>query len=100
MKIKLIDLVEIDTLRHRDTAKNVLEKVQNTPEEGVIIDFKGIEFASRSFCHELKKGLKKKDVTYVNMNTVVDAMMQLVAIKPNIKVKNGFKYKKLELITG
>lgn len=100
MKIKLIELVKVSTLRHRDTAKMIVVKVLNVPEEGVIIDFEDIEFASRSFCHELKKGLKGKDVEYINMRPEVDEMMQLVAIKPKVDIKNGFEYKKLELIAS
>jgi hypothetical protein len=45
-KIKLYDYLGIDTLRHRDSAKTVLDRVVKTPlHDKITIDFSGISFA-------------------------------------------------------
>ena len=101
MEIDLFKMMKLDTLRHRDTANKVVESISGVPpEEEVVIDFSGIVFASRSFCHELQRGLEGRQVTFRNMAPEVDDMMQLVHVKPRIEPRNSFSYKKLELVAG
>jgi predicted RNA binding protein with dsRBD fold (UPF0201 family) len=100
MKIDLYEMFKTDTLRHRDTARKVLEISKAPPTTEIIIDFQGIIFASRSFCHELRNGLNERKVTYENMSPEVNEMMQIVRIKPKIKPRKTFNHKKLELPVG
>ncbi|MCX6654021.1 MAG: hypothetical protein NTY03_02745 [Candidatus Bathyarchaeota archaeon] len=102
MEIKLFEYFNIDTLRHRDTARVVLNKVSQMPrDEKIVIDFSGISFASRSFCHELRRGLNGRDVVFVNMMPEVDEMMRIAFDKPQIELRVSGESKKLEeLVSG
>ena len=101
MEIKIYDITRTDTLRHRDTAKIVIEKITIIPKkEDITLDFSGISFASRSFCHELNRGLKDVDVVFVNMLPEVEEMMRLITSKPIIIFKDTITIKKLKLITA
>lgn len=101
MEVNLLKMVKLDTLRHRDTAKKVVESVLGVPvDEEVVIDFSGIVFASRSFCHELLRGLEGMKVTFRRMAPEVDEMMQLAHMKPRVEPRNMFSYKKLEPVSG
>ena len=102
MKIKLFEYFNINTLRHRDTARAVLDKVSQMPrDEKIVIDFFGISFASRSFCHELRRGLNGRDVEFVNMIPEVDEMMRIAFAKPQIELRISGESKKLEeLVSG
>jgi len=99
MHIKLFEKLAVDTLRHRDSAKKIVELASGTSEE-VIIDFSGIIFASRSFCNELRRSLEDMNVKYVNMTDDVDEMMQLSRVKPKTNIDASFNHKKLELVTS
>lgn len=100
MIIKVYDVVKISTLRHRDTARRVLQIVEKVQaDENITIDFSGITFASRSFCHELKKDLKHRDVEFINMLSEVEEMMYLVQHKPRINIMDPLPLKKLRLVT-
>jgi type II secretory pathway component PulC len=59
MEIKIKDHTNTDTLRHRETAKKLLQIINQQPEKQVTLNFKGITFTSRAFTHELITGLKK-----------------------------------------
>jgi len=101
MEIKIYDIAGTDTLRHRDTARIIHEKIANIPKkEGITLDFSGISFASRSFCHELSKGLNDRDVVLVNMLPEVDEMMRLITTKPKINFKDTLSIKKLKLVSA
>jgi len=101
MEINLCKWFKTDTLRHRDTARKILKKIEAAkPGEPITLDFSGIIFVSRSFSHELRRGLKNRDVKYVNMQPEVDEMMQLAVIKPKVRFKEDYKVKKLELLAG
>ncbi len=101
MKIDLYLMLKTDTLRHRDTARKVLDEVEKAPPIAeIIIDFQGIIFASRSFCHELRNSLCKRKVIYKNTSSEVNEMMQIVKRKPKIKPRKTFNHKKLELPVG
>ena len=101
MEINVNEFAGTKTLRHRDTAQLVLNKLAKIPKnEDITIDFSGISFASRSFWHELKKGLKNKNVNFVNMLPEVEYMMLLTSIKPLFNLKEPINVKKLKLITA
>jgi hypothetical protein len=97
IKIKLYEYLGIDTLRHRDSAKTVLDGLVNTPlHDKITIDFSGISFASRSFCHELRRGLNGREAVFNNMLPEVEKMMQIAFAKPQISLKATGDSKKLE----
>ena len=101
LDFKLYELFGTDTLRHRETAKHVLDKLSKVPiDEKVVIDFAGISFASRSFCHELKRGLNGRDVVFVNMLPEVEEMMRIAFAKPQVELKISSESKRLELVFG
>lgn len=69
-----------DTLRHRDTARKILEKVSNTPKtDPVVIDFGKIDFASQSFLHELMICLSGRKVVFQNQNEEVEKMVSIIS---------------------
>ncbi len=83
MKINLYDEFCTDTLRHRETARKIVDEITKKPEnDSIVIDFSNIVFASRSFCHELIFDLKNRDVVFTNRNDEVKRMMELVQHRP------------------
>ena len=90
MEIKLYDILCRSTLRDRETALLVLKEISKIPEAcKVEIDFANIDFASRSFLHELQTGLRnRKNVTFQNMNSEVKNMMTVSLRKPIIAPTN------------
>jgi len=101
VEVSLFKLVKLDTLRHRDTARKVVEGVSGVPmDEEVVIDFSGIAFASRAFCNELLRGLEGRRVTFKNMGSDVDTMVKLARVKLWIKPRTSFTHKKLGLVPG
>ncbi len=95
MEIRLFKVLGTDTLRHRDTAKIILNLISKAPiSEGIAIDFSGIDFASHPFCHELRRGLADRDATYLNMEPV-ESMMRNAFKKPKIGLKPHPESKKL-----
>ena len=68
-----------DTLRHRDTARKVVESLPKGSESSqVIIDFAKIDFASRSFLHELLCDLGSRKVVFKNRNEEVTELMEII----------------------
>jgi hypothetical protein len=88
MRISLYDMFCTDTLRHRETAQHVINEISKMPiSDDIILDFKNIAFASRSFCHELLSDLKyRPNVKLENMNQNVKAMMKAID-KPKISFR-------------
>jgi len=101
-EVKIYQIFKTDTLRHRETARIVLEDIEKTKlDERIVIDFSGISFASRSFCHELKRDLNGRDVIFVNMLSEVEQMMRIAFTKPRVKLDIPSEPKRLErLLTG
>lgn len=76
MKINLYEMFCTDTLRHRETALEVLKELSNKDDEEIIIDFTNIKFASRSFCHELMSGVRyRKNVQLKQIGPEVQLMI-------------------------
>jgi hypothetical protein len=69
-----------DTLRHRETAKKVVELIEKEANSDVaVIDFSRIDFASRAFIHELMCDLGNLKVTFENRNEEVEQMMGVIS---------------------
>lgn len=66
-----------DTLRHRETARKIIEIIPKEIEE-ITIDFDRIDFASRSFLHELLFGLGSRKVNFSNANEEVKQMAHII----------------------
>ena len=77
MEIKLFELFCTDTLRHRETARKIIASI---PKDNInpIISFEKIDFASRSFMHELLFGLRNINPIFLNMNQEVKQMFNLI----------------------
>lgn len=88
MEINLYDMFHTNTLRDRQTALVVVNKVSIIPPStSVTLNFKEIIFASRSFCHELLTNLKnRKNVHFENVNEEVMKMMTIALKKPNVNL--------------
>jgi len=99
--IKVYEIAGADTLRHRETAKLILAELSEiSSSEEVILDFSSIVFASRSFCHELRRNLKDRKVVFINMLEEVEEMMQLASIIPRFNIKKILDVKRLKLVTA
>ena len=84
MKLRLCEMFGTDTLRDRQTALSVIRKISETSSSRSIqLDFAGIIFASRSFCHELLTYIETRDnVQLENVNKEIEQMMIAVLKKP------------------
>ena len=76
--VKLYDMFRTDTLRHRETARQVLELINRQVNDKIEIDFSKIDFASRSFLHELLCGLNGREVDFLNANEEVEQMKGII----------------------
>ncbi len=71
-------MFQTETLRHRETARTIVELMRNESTiDTQIIDFSNIEFASRSFLHELLSSLSNRKIIYRNLNKEVKCMMEI-----------------------
>ena len=93
--IKLHNIFKSDSLRTRDNAQVVARKISKLKlSDEIIIDFAGINFASRSFLHELLTATSKfENVRFVNRNDDVELMFRLVQ-KPKAKIITKFTVEK------
>ena len=78
VEIKLYAIFHTSTLRHRESARKVVELVNKEKSSIATIDFSNIDFASRSFLHELLTDLDCKNPAFVNTSQEVKQMMSLV----------------------
>ena len=96
MEIKIYEIVETDTLRHRETARSILqvinEKLANEP---VVLNFSGIAFTSRSFIHELLSGLHDRDISFTNTSAEIRFMIDVAFEKPVLRLETVGKVKEL-----
>lgn len=78
VSVSLYQMFGTDTLRHRETARQVVECLPSKEAQSqVIIDFANIAFASRSFLHELLCDLGNRKVVFENRNEDVTKMMEI-----------------------
>ncbi len=69
-----------DTLRHRETARKVVDLIEKEATPSLtVIDFQRVDFASRSFLHELLCDLGDRKVTFENRNEEVKQMMGIIS---------------------
>lgn len=83
MIIKLHNLFCTDTLRHRETARKVVETIPKDMHQ-ITVDFGEIDFASRSFLHELLVGLADKEVSFANANEEILLMTKAILRKSKV----------------
>jgi hypothetical protein len=86
--VKLYDLFECRSLRHRESAQKVTRMLASDyhPNEVVTIDFESIEFVNRSFIHELNCDLLDARILaeYVNMCDDVRMMNSINISSPQV----------------
>jgi anti-anti-sigma regulatory factor len=91
MIIKLYDQFGNDII-HRETARKVTEMTSKESRRNqVIIDFNNIEFASRTFLHELISDLCDRNVVFINMNRDLERMMEIVIKNSYVRTKVASK---------
>lgn len=95
MEIKIYEYVETDTLRHRETAQKLLQTINQHSDEPVTLNFKGINFASRAFLHELLSGLHDREISYTNTNEEIQFMAKVAFTKPVLKLETKNEVKRL-----
>lgn len=80
LELNLYEIFCTDTLRHRETARKLIQKIpENT---NVTLNFERIDFASRSFLHELLCGLNNNlTVDFSNVNPEVTRMINIIQKK-------------------
>ena len=99
MEVNVYKIVGTDTLRHRETARTILDTIENAPENTPItIDFTGVTFTSRSFLHELLSGLTNRKYTLKNTNEEIKAIAMIAFNKPQLKLQTSEQIK--ELVTA
>lgn len=90
LQISLYGIFRDRNLRSRENADIVISKLNKQKLDIVEINFKGIEFASMSFCNELTNNIKgKKNIKLVNLNSDVKKMMKFSQKKPKVSLKMG-----------
>jgi len=77
VEINLYEMFCTDTLRHRESARKVVERI---PKEinTVTVNFERIDFVSRSFLHELLWGLCNRKIDFSNVNEEIEQMMTII----------------------
>jgi len=85
MRIRLSKMFNTDTLRDRQSAMLVVERVSKLDRSAsIVIDFSDIVFVSRSFCHELLSCLQSRgNIRFENVNKEIQEMMLASLEKPN-----------------
>lgn len=96
--IKLHEMFNTDTLRSRNSAIQVVKNLSNAPSyEHKRIDFRGILFASRSFCNELLTHKETRENTsFVNTNDNVKNMLKRALNKPRVDYVFSMEEMKIE----
>ena len=96
MEIKIYNIVDTDTLRHRESAQMILQIIAKEPVDSqVVLDFTGIIFASRTFLHEMLSGLRGRELKIINVNADVESMIQITFNKPQIILETSDEIKGL-----
>jgi hypothetical protein len=78
--VNLHQIFKTKRLRYRASARQVVESLPKG-DASIVIDFANIEFASRSFLHELLRSLGNRKVTFENKNADVEKMIEIVERK-------------------
>lgn len=85
----------VSSLSTRATAKKLINRIESSWVNTVVLDFSDIEFASRSFLDELNSHLPHivKEIKKINMSSSVKEMDELVQ-KPKDHSKAAFSNSK------
>ena len=75
--VGLYQMFNVKTLRYRESAQEVVEGLPKG-DIPIIIDFANIEFASRSFLHELLQRLGNRQVTFEHRTETIEKMMEII----------------------
>jgi len=91
----IIDVAKVVTpiLGSRDVVKYLEQKMDRS--ENIILDFRNVEFISRSAAHSLlnyKMSHPDKKIDFINMNSSVSRMLEIVESQLNSR-KEGIKMK-------
>ena len=78
--IILQELYGTNALSTRAAARELMDRIKSSEAQSILLDFRNIRFASRSFMDELNAHLSEMslDATKTNMNTSVRKMDELV----------------------
>lgn len=79
--VTTIDFKELNSLKNRSSVRSAFENISNA--DIIRVDFKGIEFLSRTAAHELLKIKEflisqKTDVSFLNLGEQANKMLALV----------------------
>lgn len=93
--ISLSDLFKSSSLIARQAARELFDIVSKTSQIEIVLDFKNIDFASRSFFDELnsqsgKINLLGKKVEFINLNENLKKLLEMVVSES--KSKNSVSY--------
>lgn len=94
-QINLADVFKSSSLISRQAARELFEIISREQSSEIILDFKDINFASRSFFDELnsqhnKINLLGKKVEFVNLNENLTKLLEIVISES--KSKNSLSY--------
>lgn len=84
----------------RDVIKKLKDAAMRADAKSVDLDFRDVEFVSRSVAHELllmrddlkRKFFKKKDISFINTNDNVREMLRVVAANRVLSKKSKLKF--------
>jgi hypothetical protein len=95
--VTIIDFKELDSLKTRDSIRAAFENISNT---GVIrVDFKDIEFLSRTSAHEVLKikeilVSKNIDISFINLRDQPNRMLGVVEASFSKSKNTDFRFVK------
>lgn len=83
IQVNLFSIAGTDTLRFRENAQKIFNYINKmSTDNSIILDWANINFASRSFLHELLKLLSHYNVQHINQSNNVQDMKKIMFIKP------------------
>lgn len=78
MKVS-VEKVIASIVSSRDAIQRMLEQHSSTEE--VVLDFQNVEFISRSVADELVHQKEKRNIKFINLNSSIEDMIQLVSMR-------------------
>lgn len=99
--ISVEKIVENTCLCSRDIINHLRKAILKTDTKSVDLDFKNIEFISRSAAHELlllkeelkRKILKKKEISFINTNKSINDLLRIIAANRALPKNKKPKFK-------
>lgn len=95
--ITTIDFIELNSLKNRDSVRSAFENISSA--DIIRVDFRGIEFLSRTAAHELLKIKeflisRKMDVSFINLGDQANKMLALVEASYSKSKNADFRFVK------